>query len=132
MVPEFKFCVLNCDKQCYLPSAPRPLYSSVEEHHILLIKNNSDSSEPRQRHCAGSSYSRIDGLNLEIFLTVVRRVSKVTVISPVNKEGKTTNVCYMISNFRKISCYITSSSSTYLKTLLTSHPVVCNLRRPMK
>jgi hypothetical protein len=109
-------------RQAMLPVlAPSPVYNPADEHRRLLIKNNSHSSEPRQPHCADSSYSRIEGLNLETFVTALRQVLKVTAISPANKEGNATNVCYTISSFRKISCYI--SSSLYFKTSLTSRRV---------
>jgi hypothetical protein len=101
--------------------APSPIYNPADKYRRLLLKNNSDSSEPRMRHCGDSIYSRIEGLNLEMFLTALRQVLKVTVISPVNKEGNTTNVCCRISSFRKITCYI--SSGLYFKTLLTSRRV---------
>jgi len=101
---------------------PRPFARLQSCRRTLQIaKNKSNSSEPRLCHRADSSYSRIDGLNLEMFLTVLRQVLKVTVIYPVNKEGNTTNVCYRISSFRTISCYI--SSSLYFKTLFTSRRV---------
>jgi hypothetical protein len=106
---------------------PRPTRGLSRQEKKKIIKNNSDSSEPRQRHCADSSYSRIEGLNLEMFVTVLRQVLKVTVISPVNKEGNTTNACYRISSFRK-NCY---SSSLYSKTLLTSRRVQFKQANPI-
>ena len=103
-------------------ACPRPLACFQSCRRTLQItKNKSNSSEPRLCHRTDSSYSRIDGLNLEMFLTVLRQVLKVTVIYQVNNEDNTTNVCYRISSFRTISCYI--SSSLYFKTLLTSRRV---------
>ena len=71
MMPEFKFCVLNCDKQCYLSSPLRLFTILLMNIADYELRTTQDSSEPRLRHCV-DSYSQIEGLKLEMLLTALR------------------------------------------------------------